>query len=72
VGELLAILLGALRISTPYTLAGLGGALSERSGIINIALEAVLLMGALAHAITVFSTGNVWLGLFAAMLAECS
>jgi simple sugar transport system permease protein len=67
--ELLAIILGAFRISTPYTLAALGGTLSERAGITNIALEGVLLMGALAHAVTVLSTGNVWLGLLAAMAA---
>ncbi|MBI5496798.1 MAG: ABC transporter permease [Deltaproteobacteria bacterium] len=68
-GELLAVLAGALRISTPYTLAALGGALSERSGVVNIALEAGLLMGALAHAVVAHASGSPWLGLLAAMAA---
>ncbi|MBI5627801.1 MAG: ABC transporter permease [Candidatus Rokubacteria bacterium] len=68
-GELLAVLAGALRISTPYTLAALGGTLSERSGVINIALEAGLLMGALAYAVAAHASGNPWLGLLAAMAA---
>jgi ABC-type uncharacterized transport system permease subunit len=66
---MLDVLFGALRISTPYTLAALGGTLSERAGIVNIALEAVLLMGALAHAVVCHSTGSVWLGLVAAVAA---
>lgn len=68
-GELGLILLGALRISTPYTLAAMGGVLSERSGVVNIALEAGLLMGALAHAVTTQATGSPWLGLCGAVVA---
>jgi simple sugar transport system permease protein len=46
----LAFILQGLRISVPYALAALGGALSERAGVINLALEGMLLAGAFAAA----------------------
>ena len=65
---MLEILLGALRISTPYILAALGGVLCERSGVINIALEGVLMMGALGCAIATHATGNPFVGMLCGML----
>jgi len=61
------VLLGAIRISTPYILAAMGGLLCERSGVINIALEGVLLMSALAFAVITHATGDPWIGLLCAM-----
>ncbi len=52
-----------LRISVPYALAATGGALSERGGVINIALEGMLLAGAFGAAAGTLATGNPWLGL---------
>jgi ABC-type uncharacterized transport system permease subunit len=43
----LAFFAQTLRISVPYVLAALGGTLSERAGVINLALEGILLGGAL-------------------------
>jgi simple sugar transport system permease protein len=65
----LAFLLSALRLATPLLLAALGGLYSERSGVINIALEALLLAGAFTAATVTHFTGNPWLGLLAAIVA---
>ena len=65
----LAFLFSSLRLATPLLLAALGGLYSERSGVINIALEALLLAGAFTAATVTHFSGNPWLGLFAAIVA---
>ena len=65
----LSMLAQTLRISVPYGLAAVGGALSERGGVINIALEGLLLLGALGYVLGAHFTGNPWAGLGAAVLA---
>ena len=62
-------LLQVLRITVPYALAALGGALSERAGIINIALEGTLLAGAFGAAVGSFYTGSAVMGLIFGVLA---
>ncbi|MBW4680012.1 MAG: ABC transporter permease [Microcoleus vaginatus WJT46-NPBG5] len=62
-------LVASLRLSIPLAFAALGGLFSERSGVINIALEGMLLTGAFASAAAAFYTGNVWVGIFAAFVA---
>jgi ABC-type uncharacterized transport system permease subunit len=51
-----------LRVSTPLIFAALGGMFSERSGVINIALEGLMLMGAFAAAVGTLVTHSPWLG----------
>lgn len=58
-----------LRISVPYVLAATGGAVCERSGVVNIALEGMLLCGAFGAAVGTLATGNPWLGVLFGTLA---
>lgn len=59
------LLVATIRLSTPITLAAIGAVICERSGIVNIAMEGVMLIGAFFAAIIAFYTGNPWLGLIA-------
>ncbi len=57
------------RVSTPLLLAALGGLVSERAGVINIALEGLMLIGAFGAAAGSLSSGSPWIGALAGMLA---
>jgi general nucleoside transport system permease protein len=51
-----SFLMQVLRITIPYALAAMGGVVSERSGVINIALEGILLMGAFGAAVGAYDS----------------
>ncbi|HSU54637.1 MAG TPA: ABC transporter permease [Candidatus Dormibacteraeota bacterium] len=53
-----------LRVSTPLVFAAIGGLLSERAGVINIALEGMMLIGAFGAAAGALATHSPWLGAF--------
>jgi ABC-type uncharacterized transport system permease subunit len=65
----LTTLYSTIRLATPLLLCALGGLLSERSGVINIALEGLLIGGAFTAATVTYYGHNPWLGLLAAMVA---
>ncbi|MGX9144114.1 ABC transporter permease [Mesorhizobium sp. 128a] len=68
-GVPLAILGGAIRVSTPFIFVSLGEAITERSGRINLGLEGTLVFGAMtAYAVAVM-TNSPWIGLLAAAVA---
>lgn len=68
-GVPLAILGGAIRVSTPFIFVSLGEAVTERSGRINLGLEGTLVFGAMAAYAVAVETGSPWFGVLAAMLA---
>jgi general nucleoside transport system permease protein len=63
------LIASTIRLSTPLILAALGGLYSERCGVINIALEGMMLAGAFTAAVVTVFTHNPWVGLFAAVIA---
>lgn len=68
-GVPLAILGGAIRVSTPFLFVSLGECLTERSGRINLGLEGTLVFGAMAGYAIAYETGSPWIGVLAAALA---
>lgn len=67
IGFLLAVLGGALRVSTPFLFVSLGECITEKSGRINLGLEGVLLMGAMSAYAVSYLSGSPWVGVLAAI-----
>jgi general nucleoside transport system permease protein len=65
----LNLLKAVLRMATPLVFAAMGGLLSERSGVMNIALEGLMLTGAFTAVVGTYYLNNPWLGLLAALIA---
>lgn len=69
---ILAIVVGILhsgiRLATPYLYAALGETIGQRSGVLNLGVEGIMLMGSFFGFYAVFETGNVWIGLLAALI----
>jgi general nucleoside transport system permease protein len=65
---LIAILGGAIRVSTPFLFVSLGECLTEKSGRINLGLEGTLVLGAMSGYAVSYLSGSPWLGVFVAGL----
>jgi simple sugar transport system permease protein len=66
----LSLVFSTIRLATPLVWAALGGLYSERSGVINVALEGLMLAGAFTAAAMTYYTGSPWSGLLSAMIAS--
>lgn len=67
--SLITILNAGLATGTILLFAAIGEIFAERSGVLNLGVEGMMLLGAMAGFSTSLATGNVWLGLLAAILA---
>jgi len=67
--DIVLLLATTIAAGTPVLLATLGGILCELSGVINLGLEGLMLVGALAGFTATNASGNLWVGVFAALLA---
>lgn len=63
-----AILASAFRLATPIILSALGGTFSERSGVVNIALEGIMIVGAFFTILVTYYTSSPWIGVLAAII----
>jgi simple sugar transport system permease protein len=66
---ILILLFSTIRTATPLIFAALGGLFSERSGVINIALEGLMLAGAFTAAVVTYELSNPYIGFMSGMLA---
>jgi len=68
-GAFVAGLMGAMmRMATPIIFATLGEILAERSGVLNLGIEGIMLMGAMTGFLITFVSGSLWVGVIAAAL----
>lgn len=62
------ILTSAIRLATPYLYAAIGEAFSQRSGVLNLGVDGIMLISAYASFYVVLHTNSIWLGLIAAIV----
>ncbi|MGC8857294.1 MAG: ABC transporter permease subunit, partial [Anaerolineae bacterium] len=66
--DLLIVLQAGVATGTVLLFATLGELFAERSGVLNLGVEGMMLLGAMSAFSTTIATGNPWLGLLVAML----
>jgi simple sugar transport system permease protein len=66
---LIAMLGGAIRVSTPFMFVALGECLTEKSGRVNLGLEGTLVLGAMVAYAASYQSGSPWFGVLVAGLA---
>jgi simple sugar transport system permease protein len=65
----ISLLTATIRMTAPLLFAAMGGLISERSGIMNIALEGFMLIGAFTAVVGTYYTDSAWIGLLCGMAA---
>ncbi len=65
----IAVLVTVVGASTPILIAALGELVVEKSGVLNLGVEGMMLVGAVTGFAVTLTTGNPWVGVFCAMLA---
>lgn len=68
VAVLVGIAHSGIRLAAPYLFAALGEMVGQRSGVLNLGVDGIMLMGAFAAFFIVFVTGNLWLAMAVALL----
>jgi ABC-type uncharacterized transport system permease subunit len=68
VAVLVGIAHSGIRLATPYLFAALGEMFGQRSGVLNLGVEGIMLMGAFSAFYTVYETGNIWLAVGVALV----
>jgi ABC-type uncharacterized transport system permease subunit len=66
---LIATVASSIRLAVPLLLASLGESYGQRSGVLNLGVDGIMLLGAFGGYYAVLRTGNVWFGLFAGIAA---
>ncbi len=66
VAVFVAVVASAIRLAVPLLLAALGETFGQRSGVLNLGVDGIMLLGAFAGYYAVLKTGNPWMGLVAA------
>lgn len=64
----IGILASSIRLATPYLYASIGEAFAQTSGVVNLGVDGIMLVGGFAGFYVTLTTGNAWLGLLAAMI----
>lgn len=65
---LMGIAFSGIRLATPYLYAAIGETFAQRSGVLNLGVDGIMLMGAYAAFYVALNTGSLWLGLLAAII----
>ena len=65
VAVMVGVIASAIRLAVPLLLASLGETFGQRSGVLNLGVDGIMLLGAFAGYYTVLKSGNVWFGLLA-------
>ena len=65
---IVGILASSIRLATPYLYASIGEAFAQTSGVVNLGVDGIMLVGGFAGFYIALTTGNLWLGLLAAMV----